>query len=227
MGVPAKFARHLKSWRTLHPGWRFEFWDDHRSRELVAERFPSHLRQYDRMSGIKQADIARLVALFAVGGVYADIDVEATRSLEPLLWAAEGSGAQVVLGEENFVHSVLLERKTDPLVSNAVMMGAPGHPFWEEVLQEIFSKSWCGDDPVQCTGPRIVDRVSWEHLRRNVGCRQKGCVLRLPFDFFSPNIALWNAGNMVKECRPRRERYTGWGASRAGASKSWPTRKWL
>lgn len=201
--VPAKFAHHLQSWRRLHPDWHFEFWDDHSSRELMAEKYPKHLRQYDRMSGIKRADIARLVALSVYGGVYADIDVEATRSLEPLLVAAEASDAAVLLGEENFVHSVLLEHKSEPLVSNAVMIGAAGHAFWEEVLQEIFSKSWCGEDPVQCTGPRIVDQVSWEHLRRNSGCRKKGCVLRLPFDYFSPNIALWNAANMVKECRPR------------------------
>eukprot|EP00435_Cladocopium_sp_Y103_P062440 s948_g24.t1 len=184
--VPAKFAHHLQSWRRLHPDWHFEFWDDHSSRELMAEKYPKHLRQYDRMSGIKRADIARLVALSVYGGVYADIDVEATRSLEPLLVAAEASDAAVLLGEENFVHSVLLD--------------------WggvSEVLQEIFSKSWCGEDPVQCTGPRIVDQVSWEHLRRNSGCRKKGCVLRLPYDYFSPNIALWNAANMVKECRPR------------------------
>eukprot|EP00439_Symbiodinium_sp_Y106_P043072 s2226_g5.t1 len=38
---------------------------------------------------------------------------------------------------------------------------------------------------------------------RNPGCRQQGCVLRLPYDYFSPNIARWNAGNMAKECRQR------------------------
>ncbi|CAK9001647.1 unnamed protein product [Durusdinium trenchii] len=161
------------------------------------------------MSGIKRADVARLVALSVYGGVYADIDVEATRSLEPLLHAAEATNAAVLLGEENLVHSVLLEHKAEPLVSNAVMIGAAGHPFWEEVLQEIFSRSWCGEDPVQCTGPRIVDRVSWEHLRRNPACHKSGCVLRLRYDYFSPNIALWNAGNMVKECRPR-DRYSRW-----------------
>eukprot|EP00434_Breviolum_minutum_P028816 symbB.v1.2.025490.t1/scaffold2475.1/size78315/9 len=183
--VPAKFAHHLRSWRTNNPGWHFEFWDDHTSRELMAEKYPKHLRQYDRMSGIKRADIARLVALSVYGGVYADIDVEATSSLEPLLRAAEASDAAVLLGEENFVHSVLLERKNEPLVSNAVMIGAAGHAFWEEVLQEIFSKSWC-EDPVQCTGPRIVDHVSWEHLRRNPGCREKGCVRPPVLNNFMP-----------------------------------------
>lgn len=109
-------------------------------------------------SGIKRADVARLVALAVHGGVYADIDVEAKRSLEPLLAAAEAAHVAVVLGEENVIHSVLLEHRLEPLVSNALMMGAQGHSFWEErllsgkkgvgerceeVLQEIFSKSWC------------------------------------------------------------------------------------
>ncbi|CAE8663901.1 unnamed protein product, partial [Polarella glacialis] len=198
--VPAKFEGLLSSWRRLHPDWRFEFWDDRSSRELIATTFPQHLKAYDRMSGIKRADVARLVVLYVIGGVYADIDVEATRPLDELLDAACDSMAGLLLGEENFVHSVLLEKKTDWLVSNAVMAGSKGHSFWEEVIREIFSNSYCGDDPVQCTGPRLVDRLSWQHLQRSPACSSHGCVVRLPFDYFSPNIARWNAGNMIREC---------------------------
>ena len=34
----------------------------------------------------------------------------------------------------------------------------------------------CGSDPVQCTGPRLIDRMSLSHS----SCR-RGCVARLPF----------------------------------------------
>lgn len=57
---------------------------------------------------------ARLVVLYTEGGVYADIDVEAARGFGPLLRAAEAVRAGVLLGEENLVHSVLLERTPAP-----------------------------------------------------------------------------------------------------------------
>lgn len=211
--VPSKFSEHLASWRRLHRDWRFEFWDDARSRDFVAEHFPKYIRDYDRMSGIKKADVIRIVALYVQGGVYADIDVEAVQSFGPLLSAALAARAGVILGEENFVHSVLLEQRSTWLVSNAVMASAAGHPFWLEALREIFSHTWCGDDPVQCTGPRLIDRLSWDYVRRSQSCGIYGCLVRLPFDYFSPDIAFWNARNMAKEC------------SLQGAETYWYTRK--
>lgn len=198
--VPEKFQAFIVSWRQRHPHWRYEFWDDHRCRELIAERFPKYLHEYDLMSGIKRADVARVVFLHEFGGVYADIDVEAVQPLDSLLEAAETARAGVLLGEENYIHAVLLEQRSTWLVSNAVMASTAGHPFWLEVLREIFRNLWCGDDPVQCTGPRLIDRLSWKHLRENPACGHQGCLVRLPYVYFSPHVAEWNAHNMVKKC---------------------------
>ncbi|CAJ1336933.1 unnamed protein product, partial [Effrenium voratum] len=134
----------------------------------------------------------------AMGGVYADIDVAATRSFDPLLAAAARARQGVLLGEENIVHTVLLEKRLwGRLVSNAVMAAVPRHPFWLEVLREIFQRS-CGTDPVQCTGPRLLDAVSLRFLR---GGGSLSAVARLPFDYFSPHLARWNAGAMTTSCR--------------------------
>eukprot|EP00747_Dinoflagellata_sp_TGD_P072275 gnl/TRDRNA2_/TRDRNA2_157413_c0_seq1.p1 gnl/TRDRNA2_/TRDRNA2_157413_c0~~gnl/TRDRNA2_/TRDRNA2_157413_c0_seq1.p1 ORF type:complete len:514 (-),score=66.92 gnl/TRDRNA2_/TRDRNA2_157413_c0_seq1:66-1607(-) len=198
--VPMKFFDHLASWRRLHRHWRFEFWDDKTGRLLVERTFPEYASAYRRMSGIKQADVARIVYLYVYGGVYADIDVEAVAPMDELLEAAEDAQIGLLLGEENFVHSVLLERKSMWLVSNAVMASARGHPFWLGVLKEIFQATWCGDDPVQCTGPRLVDRLSWQYLRDHKDQGTHGYLARLPYAYFSPAIARWNAGNMVKAC---------------------------
>jgi len=195
--MPAKFIDVLASWRRLHPHWRFEFWDDRRNLELVREHFPQYADAFDRMSGIKKADVARIAALYAYGGVYADIDVEAARSFEPLLSSAAEARAGVLLGEENYVHTILLEKKfSGQLVSNAVMVGSVGHPFWLKILEEIFENKNCGDDPVACTGPRLVDRLSLEER----GCGKFGCVVRLPYQFFYPQIAHWNSDAVRHGC---------------------------
>jgi len=210
--VPSKYSSHISSWRRLHRHWKFEFWDDSRIRRLMTENFPHYSKEFDRMSGIKRADVARIAILFVIGGVYADIDVEAARSFDGLLEAAQDIGAGVLLGEENFVHTVLLEQKSSWLVSNAVMASSRGHPFWLQALEEIFRNTWCGEDPVQCTGPRLVDRLSWEYIRRHPSCPRTtashGCLVRLPFVYFSPNIARWNAGNMARECTGHREAFS-------------------
>merc|ERR1719161_1480665 len=109
--LPAKFADAVGSWRRIHPHWQFEFWDDRRNRELIAVHFNSYLAEYDRMSGIKRADVARIAFLYIYGGVYADIDVEAVRCLDGLLDAAEKVEAGLILGEENEIHAVLLEQR--------------------------------------------------------------------------------------------------------------------
>lgn len=194
--IPVKYRDEISSWRRLHPHWRFEFWDDDRSADLLWDVFPQHALAFEEMSGIKRADVARIVALYAYGGVYADIDVEAARCFDPLIQAAQNARMGVLLGEENIVHTVLLEKRlSGQLVSNAVMASAPHHPFWLEVLREIFQRS-CGSDPVQCTGPRLIDRMSLSHS----SCR-RGCVARLPFDYFSPHLARWNAASMTTSCR--------------------------
>eukprot|EP00434_Breviolum_minutum_P039918 symbB.v1.2.035460.t1/scaffold4779.1/size34930/1 len=194
--IPKKYREEMSSWRRLHPHWHFEFWDDARSADLMWDVFPQHAPAFEEMSGIKRADISRIVALYAYGGVYADIDVEATKCFDPLLRAAHNARMAVLLGEENIVHTVLLEKRlSGRLVSNAVMASAPQHPFWLEVLREIFQRS-CGSDPVLCTGPRLIDRMSLLHS----SCR-RGCVARLPFDYFSPNLARWNAASMTSSCR--------------------------
>lgn len=201
--VPAKYSEELASWRRLHPCWRFEFWDDRRIRKLVSRHFPQYASLFNAMSGIKQADVARIVALHTYGGVYADIDVEAVRPFDDLLDSAAEARTGVLLGEENLVHTILLEKRFSArLVSNALMAGTSHHPFWREVLYEIFeTASRCGNDPVLCTGPRLIDRLSFDHIRKWPGCVASGCVVRLPFDYFSPKIAHWNAGNMVRGCR--------------------------
>jgi len=200
--MPLKYAEVIASWRRLHPHWRFQFWDDSQSRNFFSRHFPDYAAEFDGMSGIKRADVTRIVALHVYGGVYADIDVQAVRSFDDLLEAAAEVNIGVLLGEENAVHSVLLERKSSArFVSNAVMASAPDHPFWLEVLDKIFNASRrCGDDPVLCTGPRLIDRLSLAP-QQYLGCEAIGCIARLPFDYFSPHIARWNAGSMARACR--------------------------
>ena len=64
--------------RKLNPEWQHWFWSDDACRELIANNFDVRLLQlYDRLlPGAYKADLWRLCALYAFGGVYLDIDLD-------------------------------------------------------------------------------------------------------------------------------------------------------
>ncbi|OLP77465.1 Inositol phosphoceramide mannosyltransferase 3 [Symbiodinium microadriaticum] len=61
--IPAKYGADISSWLRLHPTWRYEFWDDARGAALVLDEFPEYAAAFKQMSGIKRADVVRIVAL--------------------------------------------------------------------------------------------------------------------------------------------------------------------
>jgi hypothetical protein len=193
-----------KGCRELHAGWTYEFWDDARFEALIRKEFPELLSTYRGMSGIKRADVARLAVMAVHGGVYLDLDVQCIHPLDDLLESAEATGVGVILGEENHVHAALLEsQQGGAIVSNAVLISVVGHSFWRKVIKEIrlvnslsSSLTGCGSDPVECTGPRLLERLTW----RSVSDKDHGVIVRLPYDYFYADLALWNAGAMEAAC---------------------------
>ena len=91
----------MRSWREHHPEWTVRLWDERSVSALVNESYSWFAPTFHALpSKIQQADAARYVILHAVGGLYADLDVECFKSfaaimceqskLEPAL--AQGSG---------------------------------------------------------------------------------------------------------------------------------------
>ena len=197
---PAHFASSVRTCMALHPTWEYKFWSDSDNEELVERLYPQHADIFNDMAAIKRADIARLVILYEYGGAYLDFDVECARPLDELIFLSDELDIGCILGAENELHTVLLEDRQNPMVSNAMMIARPKHPFIRELIDYIFQKAtWCGDDPVECTGPRILDSMSIKYEHANTG-ESAAKVVRLPYQYFSPRIARWNSGNMAKPC---------------------------
>ncbi|KXS09870.1 glycosyltransferase family 32 protein [Gonapodya prolifera JEL478] len=135
--LPQKFQRWSESWRLRNPSYGYLLSTDASNRLLVAQHFPSFLPVYDAFDReIYRADSVRYVYMYALGGMYADLD---TVSLKPLdsLWkryskASPGVFGQAYLGrmgnDEDFGHGL----------PNAWMASTPGHPLWLFVLKRIF-----------------------------------------------------------------------------------------
>jgi hypothetical protein len=131
--LPDEFATYVESWKRTHPGWEHRFWTE--------ENLPGDLRHPEALERIRhpaeRADILRLELLWRHGGVYADVDFECRRSMEPYIGDAEFFTAY--LKPKNVV-------KARERVNNAFIGSMPGHPLLERALDELRPQEWYGFD---------------------------------------------------------------------------------
>ncbi|KAH3855318.1 hypothetical protein DPMN_097884 [Dreissena polymorpha] len=100
------------------------FWTDETARQLIEARYPAFLVVWDNYrNNINKADALRYFVLYEFGGIYADLDFECIRPLDPVTrkYAA-------IFQLEPFEHSAF-RLKIPFLLNNALMMSRPRHPF--------------------------------------------------------------------------------------------------
>jgi len=125
--VEKGFFSLQKSWKRNHPNWIYMFWTDFDNRKLVLDHFPHLLEFYDKLpANIIRADFSRILYMYHYGGVYADLDTESIKPLDPFL-----ENKRIVLGKmDNFFHR-------DHSIPNAFMASAPNDPFWLVFLSNV------------------------------------------------------------------------------------------
>lgn len=207
--IPSRFAPWMRSWVERHPEWTYVFWTDADNLALFERRYPQYLPVARAVSKISLADMARYALLHSVGGLYVDVDFECTRPFDALCRAHA-----LFLGSEPLAHAVLLEKSASPALCNAIMASAPGQPFWLSVLDNIKDKfqrrrqrGANAFDAVGLTGPRVVKQTYFENVRFS----EDAALVVLGPEFFYPEVAYWNLGEMNKACA--RSQRLGGGAS--------------
>jgi len=120
--MPADLVAHRASWsHCLGDDWEIMLWNDTSNRELVAKHFPSFLSTFDSYDQpVKKWDVIRRVYMYLYGGVYADLDLECVKSIEPLIQS----------------HSAVLAYAVPYCYLEAAFMASrPGHPFFKRELE--------------------------------------------------------------------------------------------
>jgi inositol phosphorylceramide mannosyltransferase catalytic subunit len=192
--IPERFAPWMRSWVEMHPGWQYVYWSDDDNLALFEHLYPKYLDVARHVGKIGLADMARYALLHRLGGLYVDADFECTQPFDGLHRTHD-----VFLSSEPRAHAILLEGSPTPALCNALMASVPGHPFWIQVLDSIKAAYDTGvspNDPVTLTGPRIVKKT-YEALDEN----NSDVVLLAP-EYFYPEVAYWNMGNLRKGCTP-------------------------
>lgn len=149
--LPRQMQAYYDAWRRLHPDWDIRLWTDERMRAFVAETYPGFIATYDAYPKmIQRADSFRYLVLGALGGVYADLDVEPFRSIEGLLHH------ECFLGIEPLEH-IFPDRHHQGvpfLLTNAFMGSVPGHQLWKDIIARMPD---LGDqETFYSTGPSMV-----------------------------------------------------------------------
>ena len=123
--LPEKFKVWSEGWRGHHPGWHHQIW-----RDADADVFPMVNREayIAAESPAMKADIFRYEVLLRHGGLYADLDFECLRPLDPLL-------DQV--GEEAFGGFEWPTVNHSNSLCNALLGALPGSAFLQRVAAEL------------------------------------------------------------------------------------------
>jgi len=121
--------------KAMHPGWKFEFWDDARIEKLIKDEYAWYYPTWKSYTPfIKRVDTSRYILMHARGGVYLDADVECVKSLEDMIEPLPGGAYTGAFPEPMF------------------LMSSPKAKFWLHMLQEINNTrtqdTWANTGPV-------------------------------------------------------------------------------
>ncbi|MFH1152863.1 MAG: glycosyltransferase [Pseudomonadota bacterium] len=155
--LPPDLETFRRTWQNHHSDWTHCLWTDSDIREFLRTHYAWFLPIYDRYpEHIMRVDAVRYFILFHYGGVYADLDFECLRPVDPLL-----DHGQVVLGLEPRAHQEMHfpdKKGLKHSICNAFMASVPGHPFWEHVFKQLVA-SHRAPGPLDATGPFFLTRA--------------------------------------------------------------------
>lgn len=153
--VRADQATYVASWPKVNPDFTYVFWDDVDCRLLVSTFFPNFLPRYDAYkTPVQRADVARYLIMEVFGGVYADMDFEATKSFADL-----ADAHPIAVAPEPKAHWALYEGGK-PLLCNAILLSRRRHPFWRFLrarLAQAFRELGSSGDTIDLTGPGVFN----------------------------------------------------------------------
>lgn len=158
--VPSTMKKYVQSWKKHHPDFDYMFWTDEDLRVLIENHYPWFLPYFDSYSHqIMRVDAFRFFVLHHYGGIYADLDLESYKPINPLL------------SEEK----LLLFLEWQGSVSNAVMASEPRHPFLEFCFKALMDKHRTSNEKTavwELTGPKFLT-LTFEEYKQEGGSDYK------------------------------------------------------
>lgn len=155
--LPSNFAIWSQSFQQLNPEFDCMIWDDQDNRDFMTQHFPWFMDYYNGYpKEIFRVDAVRMFFLYRFGGVYADMDTECLKPLDPQLTMGDALFGRMGL-DTGFEHSI----------PNAMMASKPRHLIWLLAISMMMDKyEECGTademarrGPETLTGPILLKRA--------------------------------------------------------------------
>ena len=121
--VPKHWKKSPEMWKKYHPDYKYVLWTDEDNREHIKLFHQEFLELYVNYPyAIQRADMIRYFLLYDFGGIYSDLDVYPSQSIDK--WILNDSLYLIYSG--NFI-------------TNFFMISKRNHPFWIDVQNELKS----------------------------------------------------------------------------------------
>lgn len=151
--IPEEWKEGQRRCKELNPDYEYILWTDKMAHDFIKREYPWFLTNFENYPyPIQRADAIRYFILDFYGGIYLDLDVGCSRSLDPLLTAPA------------FV------RKTVPTgISNDVMGSVPKHPFFSKTINSLkkYQNNWIVPyiTIMYSTGPLFLSVIWKQYIR--------------------------------------------------------------
>lgn len=113
--MPDRYRRCLETWESKHPDWEVKLW----TRENLLPLVNDWVLEIDNPT--VQADIVRVEMVYALGGVYMDMDMECLRPLDDLLYGL----------------TAFASMRNKLVIENAGFGALQEHPWLQEMIEEF------------------------------------------------------------------------------------------
>lgn len=165
---PESFVAMAETWKTIHPEWKYEFWDHERIYKFIQSYYPQYLKKYESFKyDVQRWDAIRYLILNSIGGMYVDFDYECISSFDNLL-----DGKQCCFAEEPKEHAEVFP--FDKFFNNALMASVPEHPFFHEIILQVFTEkdeninySHKNLEVLETTGPLMLTKLLMRYKEAN------------------------------------------------------------
>jgi len=130
--LPDFYKQLGETWKKHHPDWKYEFWNGDRMETFIENNFPYFTDTYFNFKyNIQRWDVIRYLILYKIGGMYVDFDYECLKPFDDHIIGKE----KCYFAMDPNEHSRAFRK--DIYFNNALMITAPGHPFFEHIINHI------------------------------------------------------------------------------------------
>lgn len=168
--MPGELQRYIDTWKVHNPDYQITLWNE--------ENSPMHLPYMETAYKLKKwanlSNYTRLHALYEMGGIYLDVDIEALRNFDPLLHNA------CFLGFETGG-----EQDDDILVNNAVLGAQPKHGFIK-MCKTYLLNNFDGSERPPDSSPIMTTILLKQLGLRTYGDQLLGDIRMYPSEYFYP-----------------------------------------